>query len=332
MSFFQRGKKPEIERIAPETKKEKIKKEQKPWSKKERILVLGILFLTVFPAVLLAFSARHWKVGGLPALKLPNISWEQTYIIEGDMNVRKEMENKLADITQAYSGIYGVYVYEIKNNIRWGINESRQFQAASLIKLPVMVLLYKEAEEGNIDLEAKYILKDEDKLSGAGSLQTKPAGSEFSYRELTKLMGKESDNTAYNIVKNMLGDEAINEFLQKTGMTNTSLEQNLTTPQDIGILLNKLYEGKLVSVKSRDELLEYLTNTNFEDWLVNGVPEKVVVAHKFGRETHVINDAGLVLAPNPYVVVIMSDGIVESEADEAIVELSRFIYETTSQN
>jgi len=332
MSFFHRGKKLETEQIEPETKKKKVKKEQKPWGRKERMLVFGTLFLTAIPAVLLAFSARHWKVGGLPAIKLPRVSWEQTYIIEGDMNVREEIANKLIDITQAYSGIYGVYVYETKNNVRWGINESRQFQAASLIKLPVMVLFYKQAEEGVVDLEAKYILKDEDKLGGAGSLQTKPAGSEFSYRSLVMLMGKESDNTAYNVVKNKLGDEAINEFLQNSGMKNTSLEQNLTTPQDIGIFLNKLYGGKLVSVKSRDELLEYLTDTNFEDWLVNGVPQGVVVAHKFGRETHVINDAGLVMVPNPYVVVIMSDGIVESEADEAIVELSRFIYETVLQD
>ena len=312
-------------------KQNKIKKVQKPWSKKERFLVLGTLILTVAPAMFLAFSARSWKVGGLPVLKFPKFSLEETFIIEGDTST-SELESKLAEITHAYSGVYGVYVYESKSDFRWGLNKTRKFQAASLIKLPVMLTLYTHAENGDFDLDTIYSLKEEDKLGGAGSLRTKPAGTKYSYRELARYMGKESDNTAFNIIKKQLGPSAINKFIEGVGMKNTSLEENVTTPQDIGILLHKLYRGELVSPKSRDEILSFLTNTNFEDWLVNGVPEGVPVAHKFGRETHVINDAGIVFAPSPYVVVLMSDGIIESEADEALVKLSRFIYESLSQD
>ncbi len=306
--------------------------ENKPWRKQERFLVFGALILTAAPAMLLALWARSWKIGGLPALKLPKLSWEETFIIEGNMPAKSELESKLSQITHAYSGIYGVYVYELKNDSRWGLNKERKFQAASLIKLPVMFASYSQAENGSFDLDAIYNLKEEDKLTGAGTLHTKPAGSKYTYRELLGLMGKESDNTAFNVLRKKLGEAVINQFIGQAGMTNTSLETNTTTPQDMGILFRKLYEGRLVSVKSRDEILEFLTDTNYEDWLVNGVPEGVRVAHKFGREIHVINDAGIVFAPNPYVVVLMTEGIVESEADVALVELSRFIYESVSQD
>jgi len=333
MGIFRRGQKADASETGENDKKKaKAKKEQTPWSKKERMLVFWALVLTAIPALFLGLSARRWKVGGLPSLKLPDISWEQTFIIEGDMATQSELESQLTQITHAYSGIYGVYVYETGNLARWGINESQTFQAASLIKLPVIVALYQKAEEGEIDLDSTYTLKDEDKISGAGSLQNQPAGSEFTLRELVSLMGKESDNTAFGVVRNLLGDEKISDFMLRIGMKNTSLKNNTTTPEDMGILLRKLYEGKIVSVKSRDEILDFLTETNYEDWLVNGVPENVRVAHKFGRETHVLNDAGVVFTPRPYVVVIVSEGIVESEADEALVEISRFIYDTASQH
>ncbi len=66
------------------------------------------------------------------------------------------------------------------------------------------------------------------------------------------------------------------KFLRNVQLPSGFEKENVTTPQDIGILLHKLYRGELVSPKSRDEILSFLTNTNFEDWLVNGVPEGVL--------------------------------------------------------
>ena len=108
-------------------------------------------------------------------------------------------------------------------------------------------------------------------------------------------------------------------------MDKTSLEENLTTPRDIGLFFLRLWKGLIISEKNRDEMLVFLTNTYFEDWIASGIKD-ARVAHKYGREVHVVNDAGIVFSQAPFVLVIMGDGVVESEADKFIPEASSQIY------
>jgi len=86
-------------------------------------------------------------------------------------------------------------------------------------------------------------------------------------------------------------------------------------------------QGNIVNDKSRDEILDDMTNTIYENWLAAGIPEDVRVAHKYGREVHVVNDAGIVFTDEPYVIVILSKGVIEIEADEIFPELARSVYE-----
>ena len=80
-----------------------------------------------------------------------------------------------------------------------------------------------------------------------------------------------------------------------------------------------------------------MTDTIYEDHLRAGIPEGVRVAHKYGREVHVVNDAGIVFSDNPYgpeapqgrgplVIVIMSKGVIEKEADNIFPELAKVVY------
>ena len=340
MAIFRKKKKREEDseqehkKSEPKFRKKRKKDPTKPWGKKERLLVFLILFLTVGASAVLGLYSRGWKLPGLPRLKMPTITipfiGEETIIIEGnkeEAEKAKNVKSEFVELTKDYSGIYGLYVVRIGNGSRYGVNENDTLQAASLIKLPVMIALYKEAEEGRLDLEEKYVLKKVDKVAGAGTLYGKPVGYEVTYRELLRLMGKQSDNTAFKIAKNLLGEERVSEVILSIGMLNTSLSENTTTPVDIGVLFEGIYSGNLLNDENKNELLEFLTDTVFESWIVDGVPEGVQVAHKFGREHNVVNDAGIVLSDNPYVVVVMGDKIVEKEADDLIPKISRMVYE-----
>jgi beta-lactamase class A len=310
--------------------RKKRKEPPKPWGKKERLIVLSTLLITVLIAGGLALSSRDFKLPGLPRIHLPSLSFQgETIIIEGNKEGKEKAERvkkAFSEKTNNYSGVYALYVVRLGDGYSYGINENSTMQAASLIKLPVLMTLYKEAEAGRIDLETKYTLKNSDKRPGSGSLASKPAGTVLTYRDLARLMGKQSDNTAFNIIRNVLGEEKINAEIKSLGMSKTNLTENETSPKDIGTLFEKLWKLEIVSQKSRDEILEYLTGTIYENWLVAGIPADVRVAHKYGRELHVVNDAGIVYAPKPFVLVIMSDGVVEREADELIPDLTRIIY------
>jgi len=312
------------------------KKRPEPWGKRERYLVLYILLTTVILSALLAASARSWKLPGLPRISWPSFE-SKKIIIEGNKESQREREKSEEVIrefkrkTRELSGVYGLYVVRLKNGTSYGVLEKEIFEPASLNKLPVMAALYIEAERGNLDLETKYSLKDSDKVAGAGSLAGKPAGTVLTYRGLARLMGKESDNTAFSILKKVLGEEAIAAAIQEIGLRDTVIEgEQKTTPYDIGLFFQKLWQGDIVSPKNRDEILDFLTNTNYEAWISEGVPG-VRVAHKFGREVHVVNDAGIVFADEPFVLVILTKGVVEREADEVFPELAKIVYQIESR-
>ena len=325
----------------PRRKSISAKKEtNKPWGKKERFWVLGVFLLTIVTSGVLALSARSWKLPGLPRIKIPDkdslsipFLSEETIILENtkvsDEKQRKseEIKDEFKTLTRNLSGVYGLYVVDLESGYSFGVNERESFEPASLLKLPVIFTLYWEEEKGNINLEKIYTLKNTDKISGSGSLSTRAAGYEISYREMAKLMGKESDNTSYGVLKSLLGQEKIDESLSVLGMKDTSYEGNITTAYDVGTFFRRLYETNLISDGAKEEITDSLIDTIYENHLAAGVPESVKVAHKYGREVHVINDAGYILTDEPFVIVILSKGVVETEADNVFPELARIVYE-----
>lgn len=238
------------------------------------------------------------------------------------------------NLTSEPLGTYGFYVYRLGDGKEYGKRQEEVFPAASLMKLPLMVVLYQEAQlrqtlAGQVDnfLETKYKLRSSDKVAGAGILAGKPAGTVYTYRQLAEFMGKYSDNTAYMVIRRILGDKKTQEVIENLGMFHTSLKKNATTPEDMGLLLSKLYLGNVVSEKHKEEILDYLTKTAFEDWLPAGLPEGVKIAHKIGKDTATFSDAGIVFGDNPYVIVVMSKNAREPQALEALPKISKAIWE-----
>jgi len=326
----------DIKDLKPQNRK-KRKEPPKPWTKKERMVVFWIFFITIALSGVLSIYSRKGKVSGFPrvVLKVPNISIfkEDTIVVGNNSDEYQKQQDISADIiaqfdkaTYGLNGLYAFYVIDLQNNFSFGKNYNEEMQAASLMKLPVMAAFYIQKEEGIIDEDTIYTLKESDKRTGAGSLASKPAGTKISYRELIELMCKQSDNTAFYIIRNLVGDDKINEAINQIGMVSTSLEDFTTTPADIGIYFEKLYSGEIIAKDDKDEMLNFLTDTIYEDWIAAGIPG-VRVAHKYGREVHCVNDAGIVYADKPFVLVIMSDGIVEKEADAVIAPLSGMIFQ-----
>ena len=325
-----------VKDLHAENKKSR-KEPPKPWGKRERLIVFCVLVITVGASGILYLTSRAWKLPGLPRIKLPTISLpflsQETIVIEGDSE-KLEVQKKSQEVISAFrqktndlTGVYGLYVIDLTTGFGYGVNEDEEFEPASLNKLPVMAGIYLEEEKGSLSLEAKYRLRNDDKVGGAGSLYSKPEGFEITYRDLIRLMGKQSDNTAFNILKNTLDAETIESTLDKIGMESTSLSENKTTPKDIGRFFEELWNGNIVNSEHKEELLGYLTDTLYEEWIAAGVPDDVRVAHKFGREINVVNDAGIVYGQRPFVIVLLSKGIVEREADKILPELARVIYD-----
>jgi len=321
--------KPEQQEI-PELKpliKKPVRKEK---AGNGRRVIIGLFLTTV------VVSLGFWLKAEIPGL------WEKitSPLVISDIPLQKKFDpssvlTEIENLTKGLRGTYGVYVYQLDGKNEYGIHQGEIFPAASLMKLPVMLTLYQEAQlrqgsagQASVDfLETKYKLTEKDKINGAGILQGKPVGSTYTYRQLAEFMGQYSDNTANNILVKVLGQEKIQQTISKLGMTKTSFKNYTTTPEDIGIFFCQLYQGGVVNNQHREEILKFLTKTAFEDWIPAGLANDIRVAHKIGKDTGTFSDAGIIFVQKPFILVIMSKNTKESEVKETLPKITKAVWE-----
>ncbi len=236
--------------------------------------------------------------------------------------LRQEIETKIS----GSRGDYAIYVYDLSDGGVMGIREREIMTAASLIKLPLLAALYQGAEAGNIGLDTKYVLKDADKVGGAGSMAYAKAGTTYTYRKMAELMGQQSDNTAFHIISGVVGKQKVKETISKIGMVDTDFENNKTTAYDVGLIFRGFYEKDILNKKNSEEILSYLTKTIFEDRIPQAIPTGIRVAHKVGTEIGVVSDAGVVFGKFPYVISILSEGVAQDEAKIILPEISKLVW------
>ncbi len=318
--------------------KKKRKEPPKPWGKKECYIVLGFFLLTTLLAMGMFLFSHDFKFPGLPRITIGSINLKNPFgeeiieigqkgqALQSDANAQRAISLFNSEI-EPVSGYYGFLVIRLADGTSYGVSSDGKFQGASLLKLPLVVMMYKMAEDGRLNLDTKYTLKDADKVKSSGVLYMAKSGNIYTYRQLAELMGKDSDRTAYKVIKDVVGDTNFKNYLTEIGMKNTDIDTGNTTPNDIGLIFQKLWSGSLVNQTDRDEILGFLKNTIYEKWITAGVPKDVTVAHKFGQDAGVMADGGIVFSKKPYVLVIMGQGITQYDADLLFPKVSKDVYD-----
>ncbi len=98
------------------------------------------------------------------------------------------------------------------------------------------------------------------------------------------------------------------------------------------LLLQELVNGKVVSPKASEEMLALLAAQQISDRLPAWLPEGTRVAHKTGNLEGLVHDVGVVYAPTgPVVVVVLTEGLGEDQANEFIAKVGRLTYEAFSE-
>ena len=248
--------------------------------------------------------------------------------IKKEEDVVEAIEKLLAGL----SGDYGVMVKKVDDSGEFVIDyldQEKVFEAASVIKLPILAAYYQAVDEGSLDPKETYSLKETDRLVyGTGVIQNQPVGTEYSYQEIAYLTANQSDNMgAQLLIKFLGGNQAVQKMVEAWGLEKTLIKEAETTVKEMGELLEKIYDGDLISIESKQELLENLTNTVLEDRIPAGVPSGIKVAHKFGSEKGVVNDCGIVYSKNPYIICILSSKVADGEAEAVLPKISRLVWE-----
>lgn len=272
-----------------------------------------------------------------PAAQMPNLGQE--------IGVLKTALQTLVTQTTAQNAQFGpgVFLLDMDTNGYVDVNGGNTIAAASTIKIPVLIAFFQDVDAGKIRLDEMLTMRKELIGSGSGEFQYLPPNSQFSALEVATKMITISDNTATNMLIARLGGiGAVNQRMQSWGLTTTKIHNllpdlegtNLTTPKDLALLMARVSQGELVSMRSRDRLLDIMRKTVTDSLLPQGLGEGATIAHKTGDIGTVIGDAGLIDLPNGkrYAIgVLVKRPFNNYQAGELIRQISRTTYQHFSQ-
>ncbi|MBR2719561.1 MAG: serine hydrolase [Clostridia bacterium] len=243
---------------------------------------------------------------------------------------------RMEALVRTLPGKIGLYVCYPDRGEGYGFNADMPLEAASVIKVPIMVEAFRQKEAGLIDFDAPVTICREDKLPSCGALTYLHDGVTVTVGDLVTLMIILSDNTATNLMIGMLGIENINRTIDDLGLTGTRLNRMLFRPElsrqgiqndvsavDMGKLLQGMLHGEIVSPEASARMLEILGDQRLNGKLPFYLHSKDIrCAHKTGEDDGITHDVGVIFAEETCVVCFLSNETDVPLAERAMQDLA----------
>jgi beta-lactamase class A len=258
-------------------------------------------------------------------------------------------------ILKPLQGTFAVAFESLDGHGRLEINDTVMFHAASTMKTPVMIEVYRQSREGHFSLDDSLVVKnafksivDEstyqlDLKDDSDDSMYKKLGEKSSIRSLLRQMITVSSNLATNLLIDLVDARNVTKTMRSLGASDIEVFRgvedgkafekglnNRTSARDLLLILKAISMGKAVDSAASKEMLEILLDQKFNELIPALLPPDVRVAHKTGRITGLEHDSGIVLLPDGkrYVLVILSKDLKDVETGKkAIALISRRIYD-----
>ncbi len=228
----------------------------------------------------------------------------------------------------SFSGKMCFYANDFKGNVI-GINANEKFEAASCIKVFILLEFYRQIFEGKISGNEMLSYGEENAIAGSGILRNLDVGVTMTARNFATLMIIVSDNIATNIMIDFLGIDNINQTIRDLGFKSSELHNKIdfekyeklgtTTPKDYGKYFEMLYKEEFWSPAISKEMLEVFKKQHYQTMLTKNLPqyyldsedtgdeELIYVASKSGSMDAARNDGGIIHTPyGSYVLAIFT--------------------------
>ncbi|WP_250629692.1 serine hydrolase [Aureibaculum algae] len=240
------------------------------------------------------------------------------------------------------------------------INIDEKFHAASTMKVPVMIELFKQAAQGKFNLNDSVFLKNEFKSIVDSSLYSMDIGVDSDHivynkinkkvaiKDLMYSMITASSNLATNVLIELVDAKKVTATMRDLGAKDIEVLRgvedlkafekglsNSTTARDLMIIMKAIAQHKAGSEADSKAMIAVLEDQLFKSIIPKYLPKTLKVAHKTGSITGVHHDAGIVYLPDgkSYVLVILSKNIKNSDtATQQLARISKTIYDYVSTN
>jgi len=306
-----------------------------------RLMIVGVGVGTIAGTTLSVINPQKYNFSQIQSL------YNQTTKADIDsypvLNLGEELlllEQKIQALNEKYPQLEAkAFFIDLDNQAYVNFQGDSPIPAASTIKIPILVAFFQDVDAGKIYLDEMLVMEEKHRAGGSGNMQYLAAGQKFTALKVATEMIIISDNTATNmLIEKLGGAEALNKRFQEWGLQSTAIRQelpdlegtNTTSPEDLVLVLEQIDQGKLISLRSRDRLLNIMTETKNNSLIPQGVESNATVAHKTGDIGSVLADAGIVDLPSGkrYLAAIMvKRPHNDPQARTIIQEISRTAYQ-----
>lgn len=237
--------------------------------------------------------------------------------------MKKELRENILAGLRAMDGKVGFYFKNLVTGESFGYNEKEQFLPASIMKVPLLAAILLMRERGETSFDETITVRADEKLPGCGAIQhmtgDKDGSVTLDIATLYKLMIVISDTTATNALYKHYGNDKIIGLLKELGLKGTQFNrafydsvreekgiQNYFVPEEIGILLEKMYRKTLISPQASETMQNILLMQQVNHKMGGKLPIGFPIAHKTGEEEDKTHDVGIVFGKEPFVACFAS--------------------------
>ena len=253
----------------------------------------------------------------------------------------RALKVRIERVEQGLDGVLGVSVKDLKTGTTLEILPDEAFPQASVIKLAVLYELYRQADEGRVDL-AEVTRPPAARVGGDGVLRHMGPAVSMTWRDLAVMMMALSDNAVANVLIERVGLDAVNRRLDSLGLPRTRLrrrmmdleaaargEENVSTPREMRMLVEAIHAGTGLSPARAKDLRTVAATPKTTEFRAV-LPDGLIVLDKDGELEAVRVAAAVVDLPNrPYAVTIMTTYLRrDADGEAAIREISAAVFST----
>ena len=276
-------------------------------------------------------------------------------------NSTQQLHQNIAAVFKQQQGDFAISFKDLSGeNDNILINEYEHFHAASTMKTPVMIEVFKQASEGRFSLQDSLVIKNEFKsiLDGSSySMELDRDSGEHLYKYLDKKRSIKdlvtdmiiySSNLATNILIKLVDAKEVNKTMRELGAKDINVLRgvedmkaykaglnNTTTAYDLLLIFEALAQGKAVNSQADKKMLQILQQQKHTDLIPALLPKNLKIANKTGWITGVHHDSALIELPagKKYVLVLLSKNMEDMEAGtKMLARVSKMIYDHVKTN
>ena len=239
---------------------------------------------------------------------------------------QSRLDDQVKPLVSQFKGKVSLFAKNLDTGETYALNPDERVRTASTIKIAVMIEAFARVDEGKIKWTDKVVLTKEKKVSGSGILTELTDGLSLTFRDAVNLMMILSDNTATNLVLDVLTADAVNARMESLGFKNIKIMRKvgsggeslagkdpenkkyglgMATPREMVLVMEKLERGEIVSAAVSKEMIELMKREQGRNAIgrsLSGVP----MASKYGALDRLRSAVGILYTKNGKIAMAIS--------------------------